>query len=33
VVLVNFAWIWPILSAVPISENMWNNELWLPSWR
>ncbi|NMN96604.1 dolichyl-phosphate-mannose--protein mannosyltransferase [Antrihabitans stalactiti] len=33
VVVANFAWLWPILTAMPISLSTWNNELWLPSWR
>ncbi|MBH0776108.1 dolichyl-phosphate-mannose--protein mannosyltransferase [Nocardia bovistercoris] len=33
VVVVNFAWLWPILTALPISVSTWQNHLWLPSWR
>lgn len=33
VVVANFIWIFPILTAVPISPEMWDQELWLPSWR
>ena len=32
-VIANFIWLWPILTALPISTSMWTNELWLPSWR
>ncbi|MBD8506146.1 phospholipid carrier-dependent glycosyltransferase [Hoyosella sp. G463] len=32
-VIVNFAWLYPILTAVPISEEFWQWQLWLPSWR
>ena len=32
-VVANFAWLWPILTGVPISEAHWQAELWLPSWR
>ncbi|MFM9379051.1 dolichyl-phosphate-mannose--protein mannosyltransferase [Gordonia sp. VNK21] len=31
-VVVNFAWLWPILTGAPISNDMWSNQLWLPSW-
>jgi dolichyl-phosphate-mannose--protein O-mannosyl transferase len=33
VVIANFAWLWPILTATPITQEMWQNQLWLPSWR
>jgi dolichyl-phosphate-mannose--protein O-mannosyl transferase len=33
VVVANFIWLYPILSAMPITQGTWNNELWLPSWR
>ncbi|NUS43863.1 MAG: phospholipid carrier-dependent glycosyltransferase [Mycobacteriaceae bacterium] len=33
VVVANFIWIWPILTAMPISPAMWQQELWLPSWK
>ncbi|NLU82652.1 phospholipid carrier-dependent glycosyltransferase [Rhodococcus sp. HNM0569] len=32
-VVANFVWLWPILTAMPISPEMWQRELWLPSWR
>jgi dolichyl-phosphate-mannose--protein O-mannosyl transferase len=32
VVLTNFAWLYPILTGVPISPATWNMEIWLPSW-
>lgn len=31
--LVNFAWLWPIMVGMPISNAHWNAEMWLPSWR
>jgi dolichyl-phosphate-mannose--protein O-mannosyl transferase len=30
--LTNFAWLYPILTGVPISPATWNMEIWLPSW-
>lgn len=33
VVLVNFAWLWPILTGSSIPMWLWNAEIWLPSWR
>ncbi|GAA5043308.1 phospholipid carrier-dependent glycosyltransferase [Nocardia callitridis] len=32
-VVANFIWLWPILTAMPITPANWNNHLWLPSWR
>jgi dolichyl-phosphate-mannose-protein mannosyltransferase len=32
-VVANFVWLWPILNGTPITPEMWNAELWLPSWR
>ncbi|GGC68281.1 putative dolichyl-phosphate-mannose--protein mannosyltransferase [Hoyosella rhizosphaerae] len=32
-VIANFAWLYPILSAVPITPELWQQHLWLPSWR
>jgi dolichyl-phosphate-mannose--protein O-mannosyl transferase len=32
-VVANFAWLWPILTAMPITPGMWDAQLWLPSWR
>ncbi|MGQ0574151.1 MAG: dolichyl-phosphate-mannose--protein mannosyltransferase [Pseudonocardia sp.] len=29
----NFAWLWPILTGVPITTEAWDAQLWLPSWR
>jgi dolichyl-phosphate-mannose--protein O-mannosyl transferase len=28
----NFMWMWPILTGEPISREMWNMQMWLPSW-
>jgi dolichyl-phosphate-mannose--protein O-mannosyl transferase len=33
VVITNFAWLYPILTGIPISQATWNMEIWLPSWR
>ena len=33
VVITNFAWMYPILTGIPISQSTWNMEIWLPSWR
>lgn len=32
-VIANFIWLWPILTAMPITPEMWQRQLWLPSWR
>ena len=32
-VVANFAWLWPILDGLPITQATWQAELWLPSWR
>lgn len=32
-VITNFAWLFPVLTGIPISQNTWNMEMWLPSWR
>lgn len=32
-VVANFAWLWPILVGEPITPEMWDAQLWLPSWR
>lgn len=32
-VIANFAWLWPILTAMPITPELWQRQLWLPSWR
>ncbi|MEO6792657.1 MAG: dolichyl-phosphate-mannose--protein mannosyltransferase, partial [Mycobacterium sp.] len=31
-VLTNFAWLYPVLTGMPISPATWNMEIWLPSW-
>ncbi|GAB2644403.1 phospholipid carrier-dependent glycosyltransferase [Nocardia goodfellowii] len=33
VVIANFIWLWPILTALPITQSNWHDHLWLPSWR
>jgi len=33
VVATNFAWLFPVLTGLPISQQTWNMEIWLPSWR
>src|SRR6266404_4717159 len=32
-VITNFAWMYPILTGLPVSQSTWNMEIWLPSWR
>jgi dolichyl-phosphate-mannose--protein O-mannosyl transferase len=32
-VATNFAWLFPVLTGLPISQQTWNMEIWLPSWR
>jgi dolichyl-phosphate-mannose--protein O-mannosyl transferase len=32
-VVANFVWLWPILNGVPITNAIWQAQLWLPSWR
>ena len=32
-VAANFVWLFPILTALPITPSMWADQLWLPSWR
>jgi dolichyl-phosphate-mannose--protein O-mannosyl transferase len=32
-VVANFAYLWPILVGVPITQAAWDAQLWLPSWR
>ncbi|MGO8767945.1 hypothetical protein, partial [Mycobacterium sp.] len=27
------AWLFPVLTGLPISQQTWNMEIWLPSWR
>lgn len=31
--ITNFAWLFPILTGIPISPHTWNLQMWLPSWR
>lgn len=31
--ITNFAWLFPVLTGIPVSPNTWNLEMWLPSWR
>ena len=31
--LANFVYLWPILTAMPITPESWQNHLWLPSWK
>ena len=32
-VIANFAWLFPILTGIAISNATWDMEIWLPSWR
>ncbi|RFD23855.1 dolichyl-phosphate-mannose--protein mannosyltransferase [Mycobacterium uberis] len=32
-VVTNFVWLFPVLTGLPISQQTWNMEIWLPSWR
>ncbi|WP_162196850.1 dolichyl-phosphate-mannose--protein mannosyltransferase [Mycobacterium lepromatosis] len=32
-VVTNFVWLFPVLTGLPISHQIWNMEIWLPSWR
>jgi dolichyl-phosphate-mannose-protein mannosyltransferase len=32
-VVANFIWLWPILTGMPITPDLWQQQLWLPSWR
>ena len=32
-VVTNFAWLFPVLTGLPIAQQTWNMEIWLPSWR
>ncbi|KKF03182.1 phospholipid carrier-dependent glycosyltransferase [Mycolicibacterium obuense] len=32
-VITNFAWLYPVLTGLPISQGTWNMQIWLPSWR
>lgn len=31
--IINFAWLFPVLTGIPVSQSTWNMEMWLPSWR
>jgi dolichyl-phosphate-mannose--protein O-mannosyl transferase len=31
--ITNFAWLFPVLTGIPVSQATWNMEMWLPSWR
>ncbi len=31
--ITNFAWMFPVLTGIPVSQATWNMEMWLPSWR
>ena len=31
--ITNFAWLFPVLTGIPISQSTWNMQMWLPSWR
>lgn len=31
-VVANYIWLWPVLTGSPISERIWNLQIWLPSW-
>jgi len=31
--ITNFAWLFPVLTGIPVSQGTWNLEMWLPSWR
>ncbi|MDT5298610.1 MAG: dolichyl-phosphate-mannose-protein mannosyltransferase, partial [Mycobacterium sp.] len=33
IVITNFAWMYPILTGLPISQSTWDMQIWLPSWR
>ena len=33
VVITNFAWLYPVLTGLPISQQTWDMQIWLPSWR
>ena len=32
-VITNFAWLFPVLTGIPVSQATWNLQMWLPSWR
>ena len=32
-VITNFAWLFPVLTGIPVSQATWNMQMWLPSWR
>jgi dolichyl-phosphate-mannose--protein O-mannosyl transferase len=31
-VVINTAWLWPILTGQLISYDQWHNRIWFPSW-
>jgi dolichyl-phosphate-mannose--protein O-mannosyl transferase len=31
--ITNFAWLFPVLTGIPVSQSTWNMQMWLPSWR
>ncbi len=31
--ITNFAWLFPVLTGIPVSQSTWDMEMWLPSWR
>jgi len=31
--ITNFAWLFPVLTGIPVSQQTWNMQMWLPSWR
>jgi dolichyl-phosphate-mannose--protein O-mannosyl transferase len=31
--ITNFAWLFPVLTGIPVSQETWNLQMWLPSWR
>ncbi len=31
--ITNFAWLFPVMTGIPVSQSTWNMEMWLPSWR
>ncbi|WP_338603282.1 phospholipid carrier-dependent glycosyltransferase [Saccharopolyspora sp. SCSIO 74807] len=32
-VVANFVWLWPVLNGASITQEHWQAEMWLPSWR
>ncbi|HEY1966790.1 MAG TPA: dolichyl-phosphate-mannose--protein mannosyltransferase, partial [Pseudonocardia sp.] len=33
IAVLNFGWLWPIMVGIPISNEHWDSEMWMPSWR